>query len=109
VLFSTVATSNFLPLALSVGLYFGGYSAEAVRYFIRSAAGQKELGSAVKLFGNLVYWILPNFSAFDLKNQIIYGIALNAKELLLTQSYAVGYLGVLLVLAALAFSRREFL
>ena len=109
VLFSTVATSNFLPLALSVGLYFGGYSTEAVRYFIRSVAGQKELEPMVKLFGNLVYWILPNFSAFDLKNQIIYGVALNAKELLLTQSYAVGYLGVLLVLAALAFSRREFL
>jgi hypothetical protein len=50
VLFSTVATSHFLPLALSVGLYFGGYSAEAVRYFIRTAAGQQELGPAVQWF-----------------------------------------------------------
>ena len=108
VLFSTVATSNFLPLALSVGIYFGGHSAEAVRYFIRSAAGQKELGPAVKLFGNVVYWILPNFSLFDLKNQIIYGVALNTKELLLTQTYALSYLAVLLVLSTLAFSRREF-
>jgi len=109
VLFSTVATSHFLPLALSVGLYFGGYSAEAVRYFIRSAAGQQELGPAVKIFGNLVYWILPNFSVFDLKSQIIYGVALEARELLLTQLYAVGYLGVLLILATFAFNRREFL
>jgi len=108
VLFSTVATSHFLPLALSVGLYFGGYSTEAVRYFIRSATGQKELGSAVQWFGDVVYWILPNFSAFDLKAQIIYGVALNAKDVLLTQLYAVGYLGVLLVLSTLAFSRREF-
>jgi len=109
VLFSTVATSHFLPLALSVGLYFGGYSAEAVRYFIRTAAGQKELGPAVQWFGNVVYWILPNFSLFDLKNQIIYGVALNARELLLTQTYALSYLAVLLVLSTLAFSRREFL
>jgi ABC-type transport system involved in multi-copper enzyme maturation permease subunit len=112
VLFSTVATSNFLPLALSVGLYFGGYSAEAVRYFIRTAAGQQELGPAVQWFqwfGNVVYWILPNFSLFDLKNQIIYGVALTAKELLLTQTYALSYLAVLLVLSTLAFSRREFL
>ena len=108
VLFSTVATSNFLPLALSVGLYFGGYSAEAVRYFIRTAAGQQELGPAVQWFGNVVYWILPNFSLFDLKNQIIYGVALNAKELLLTQTYALSYLAVLLVLSTLSFSRREF-
>jgi ABC-type transport system involved in multi-copper enzyme maturation permease subunit len=109
ILFSTVATSNFLPLALSVGVYFGSYSSEAVRYFIRTAAGQKELGAAVKLFGNVVYWILPNFSAFDLKAQIVYGVALNGRELLLTQLYAVGYLGVVLLLAALAFARREFL
>jgi ABC-type transport system involved in multi-copper enzyme maturation permease subunit len=108
-LFSTVATSNFLPLALSVGIYLGSYSSEAVRYFIRTAAGQQELGPAVKIFGNLVYWILPNFSVFDLKSQIIYGVALEARELLLTQLYAVGYLGVLLILATFTFNRREFL
>jgi ABC-type transport system involved in multi-copper enzyme maturation permease subunit len=108
ILFSTVATSNFLPLALSVGVYLGSYSSEAVRYFIRTSAGQKELGAAVKLFGNAVYWILPNFSAFDLKAQIIYGVALNGRELLFTQLYAVGYLGVVLLLATLAFARREF-
>ena len=108
ILFSTVATSNFLPLALSVGVYLGSYSSEAVRYFIRTAAGQKELGATVKLFGSAVYWLLPNFSAFDLKAQIIYGVALNARELLLTQLYAVGYLGVLLLLATVAFARREF-
>jgi hypothetical protein len=36
-------------------------------------------------------------------------VALNAKELLLTQTYALSYLAVLLVLSTLAFSRREFL
>lgn len=109
ILFSTVATSNFLPLALSVGVYLGGYSSEAVRYFIQSAAGKKELGSAVKIFGKVVYWILPNFSAFDLKSHIVYGLALNVKELMFTQLYAIGYLGVLLILATVAFHRREFL
>lgn len=109
ILFSTVATSNFLPLALSVGIYLGSYSSEAVHYFVRTATGQKELGAAARLFGNVVYWILPNFSAFDLKAQAIYGVALNGKELLLTQLYAVGYLTVILLLATLAFARREFL
>jgi ABC-type transport system involved in multi-copper enzyme maturation permease subunit len=109
ILFSTVATSHFLPLALSVSVYLGSYSSEAVRYFIRTAVGQKELGVAVRLFGSMVYWILPNFSAFDLKTQIIYGVALNARELLLTQLYALGYLGVVLLLATLTFNRREFL
>ena len=40
-LFTTVATSSFLPLALSVGIYLGSYSSEAVRYFIRTAAGHQ--------------------------------------------------------------------
>ena len=108
-LFSTVATSNFLPLALSVGIYFGSYSTEAVRYFIQSGAGQERLGPAVRAFGQAVYWILPNFSAFDLKAEIIYGVALNIRELMLAQLYALAYLGILLVLATLAFNRREFL
>lgn len=108
-LFSTVATSNFLPLALSVGIYFGSYSTEAVRYFLLRGGGEERMGPLVKLFGNLVYWILPNFSAFDLKAQAVYGLALNLKEILLTQLYGIGYLGVILVLAIVAFSRREFL
>ena len=108
-LFSTVATSNFLPLALSVGIYFGSYSTEAVRYFLLRGGGQEKMGPVVKLFGNLVYWILPNFSAFDLKSQAVYGLAVNTKEILLTQLYGIGYLGVILSLAIVAFSRREFL
>jgi ABC-type transport system involved in multi-copper enzyme maturation permease subunit len=109
VLFSTVATSTFLPLALSVGIYFASYSTEAVRYFVHSAAGQERLGPAVSALGSAVYWLLPNFSAFDLKTEIVYGLPMSAKALLLTQVYGVAYLGVLLLLATVAFSRREFL
>jgi ABC-type transport system involved in multi-copper enzyme maturation permease subunit len=108
-LFSTIATSNFLPLALTVGIYFGGYSTEAVRYFLQTGAGQERLGPVMRAFGQAVYWVLPNFSAFDLKAQIVYSLAMNAKGLLLTQLYGLAYLGVLLLLATMAFSRREFL
>lgn len=109
VLFSTVATSSFFPLALSVGIYFGSYSTEAVRYFVQSGGGQNELTPAVRMFGQLVYWILPNFSTFDIKTEVVYGLALEGKTLLLTQLYGLGYLGIVLVLAMLAFSHREFL
>jgi ABC-type transport system involved in multi-copper enzyme maturation permease subunit len=109
VLFTTVATSHFLPLALSVGLYFASYSTEAVRYFIQSSGGEERLGPVVKIFGRLVYWVLPNFSAFDLKAQIIYGVGLDFRALLFTQLYGIAYLGILLVLAMMSFSRRDFL
>ena len=109
VLFSTVATSTFLPLALSVGIYFASYSTEAVRYFVHSAAGREGLGPAIRAVGSAVYWLLPNFSAFDLKTEIVYGLEVSGKALLLTQVYGVAYLGVLLLLATVAFGRREFL
>jgi Cu-processing system permease protein len=108
VLFSTVATSTFLPLALGVGIYFASYSTEAVRYFVQSAAGQERLSPAVRALASAVYWLLPNLSAFDLKTEIVYGVAMSGKALLLTQLYGLAYLGVLLVLAATAFGRREF-
>jgi ABC-type transport system involved in multi-copper enzyme maturation permease subunit len=108
-LLSTVATSNFLPLALSVGIYFASYSTEAVRYFALSAGSQEWISPTVRLFGRLVYWVLPNFSAFDLKAEVVYGVAMNGKSLLLTQLYGIGYVGIVLVLAMIAFSRREFL
>ena len=109
VLFSTVATSTFLPLALSVGIYFASYSTEAVRYFVHSAAGQERLDLTMRTLGSAVYWLLPNFSAFDLKMEIVYGLAISGKSVLLTQAYGAAYLGVLLVLATLVFGRREFL
>jgi ABC-type transport system involved in multi-copper enzyme maturation permease subunit len=108
-LFSTVATSNFLPLALSVGIYFGSYSTEAVRYYVQSGGGQDKLTPAVRVLGQLVYWILPNFSAFDIKTEVVYGLSLKGKPLILTQLYGLGYLGVVLILAMIAFSRRDFL
>ncbi|MGD8529436.1 MAG: ABC transporter permease subunit [Syntrophobacterales bacterium] len=109
VMFSTVATSSFLPLVLSVGIYFGSYSTEAVRYYVQSGGGQDQLTPAVRMFGQLVYWILPNFSAFNIKTEVVYGLALEGKTLLLTQLYGLGYLGIVLVLAMIAFSHREFL
>ena len=109
VLFSTVATSTFLPLALSVGIYFASYSTEAVRYFVHSAAGEERISPAVRAVGSAVYWLLPNFSAFDLKTEIVYSLGVSAQTLLLTQVYGVAYLGMLLLLATVAFSWREFL
>jgi Cu-processing system permease protein len=107
--FSTVATSTFLPLALTVGIYFASYATEAVRFYIESAHGGASTAPMIKWLARAAYWILPNLSLFDLKSQTIYHLALNGKAMVLTQVYGIGYLGVLLVLASIAFTRREFL
>jgi hypothetical protein len=63
----------------------------------------------IRWLARAVYWILPNLSAFDLKSQTIYHLGLSGKAIVLTQVYGMGSLGVLLVLAGIAFTRREFL
>jgi ABC-type transport system involved in multi-copper enzyme maturation permease subunit len=108
-LFSVFATSSFLPLALSVGIYFAAFSTEAVKFYVESSAGAARMAPVIEWLSKFAYWILPNFAAFDLKIQAIYALELTLKPLLLTQAYGVGYLGFLLVLATTAFRRREFL
>ena len=108
-LFSIFATSTFLPLALSVGIYFASFSTEAVKSYVETGTGVERTAPIIKWLAGLAYWVLPNFAAFDLKLQAIYHLPLAAKPLLLTQAYGIGYLGVLLTIATLAFRRREFL
>ena len=107
--FSVFATSTFLPLALSVGIYFASFSTEAVKFYIESSIGVTRMSPVIKWLSKFAYWILPNFAAFDLQPHAIYDLPLMAKSLLLTQVYGMGYLGVLLAFAAMAFKRREFL
>jgi Cu-processing system permease protein len=107
-MFSAFATSTFLPLALSVGIYFASYSTEAVKYYVETGIGKAQVAPVIRWLANLAYWMLPNLSAFDLKAQAIYHLPLDSRALALTQIYGVGYLFVLLSLAMMIFSRREF-
>ena len=108
-LFSIFATSTFLPLALSVGIYFAAFSTEAVKFYVNTGTGVEHTAPIIKWLAQFAYWVLPNFAAFDLKAEAIYHLPLAAKPLLLTQAYGIGYLGVLLVIATMAFQRKEFL
>lgn len=107
--FSSFATSSFLPLALSMGIYFAAFSTEAVKYYVESGIGRVQVAPIIRWVANIAYWVLPNFSAFDLKAQAIYHLPLDPRAVLLTQLYGIGYLAVFLALAAMIFSRREFL
>jgi len=109
IVLSAFATSTFLPLALSVGVYFAAFSTEAVKYYTESPLGRTQTAPVIRWLAKGAYWLLPNFSAFDLKAQAIYSLPLDHRALWLTQLYGIGYLAVLLVAATMIFSRREFL
>jgi ABC-type transport system involved in multi-copper enzyme maturation permease subunit len=105
-LFSTVSTSFFLPVFGTVSIFLVGGVTQQVYDYVHSSASLK-LAPAVKQTATLLYYILPNFSAFNLKLNAIYGLPLSASGLALTLAYFVVYTTILLALSVIVFSKRE--
>lgn len=105
-LFSTVSTSFFLPVFGTIATFLAGGVTQQVFEYINSPAGTN-LSPLVKQLAIGLYYVLPNFSAFDLKVNAIYGLPLSFNGLFLTVTYFVVYVGLLLSIAAAVFARRE--
>lgn len=105
-LFSTVSTSFFLPVFGTIATFLAGGIIQQVYEFVNSPAS-KSLSPFVKQIAKALYYILPNFGAFDLKVNAIYGLPLSLTGILLTIAYFIVYAGLLLSVAVAVFSRRE--
>lgn len=106
VLFSTVSTSFFLPVFGTISVFLVGNASQQVYDYVHSQAGQV-LSPLVRSMASALYYLLPNFSAFDLKVNAIYGIPISGSGLFITVAYLAVYAGILLCVAALIFGRRE--
>ncbi len=101
--FSTFSSSALLSAALTAGLFVAG----------QFGADLKNLDQAVQspaavALGRALYYVLPNFAAFDVKARIVHGVPLADGYVLLTVSYAAVYIAALLIAAVLIFARRDF-
>ncbi len=105
-LFSSVSTSFFLPVFGTIAIFLAGGVTQQVYDYMHSAAG-RNLAPFVTKTATGLYYILPNFSAFNLKLNAIYGLPVPFTGLLLTVAYFVVYLVILLALSVTIFSRRE--
>jgi ABC-type transport system involved in multi-copper enzyme maturation permease subunit len=105
-LFSTVSTSFFLPVFGTIAVFLAGSTTQQVYDHLHSSSAQ-QVGQTAVWAGNLVYYLLPNFSAFNLKVNAIYALPLNYWGTLLTLGYGVVYVTVLLGASALVLERRE--
>jgi Cu-processing system permease protein len=105
-LFSTVSTSFFLPVFGTIATFMAGGITQQVYEFVNSPAAAK-LSPFVKQLTIGLYYVLPNFGAFDLKVSAIYGLPLHYNGLLLTVAYFVVYVGILLAIASAIFAQRE--
>jgi ABC-type transport system involved in multi-copper enzyme maturation permease subunit len=99
--FSTF-TSPVLCMLYAFGLYFIGHNAETLKTLAERAGG------GLKPLLLALYYVLPNLSRFDIKNQVVYGYAASASQVGWTILYAGAYSAMLLSIAVVIFKRREF-
>jgi Cu-processing system permease protein len=106
VLFSSVSTSFFLPIFGTIAIFLVGGVTQQVYDYVHSTVGST-MPPVVRQGATALYYILPNFTAFDLKVNAIYAVSFNGRGLCLTVAYFAIYTAFVLVAAAAIFSRRE--
>jgi len=98
-----VFTSSLLATLLTFGIYLMGHSSRDLL-----ALGKLSRNVDIERLTQALYLVLPDLSRLDLKNQAVYGILPDSITLLSNAVYGLLYTVLVLAIAILIFSRREF-
>jgi ABC-type transport system involved in multi-copper enzyme maturation permease subunit len=98
-----VFTSSLLAMLLTFGVYLMGHLSRDVLEL-----GKLSRNSSVEMLTQGLYLVLPDLSRLNLKNEAVYGLLPSPLTLLGNGLYALVYTVLLLAIAILIFSRREF-
>ena len=106
---ASLSTVAVLPLALGAAFAIGANSLGTVRdYLSHGADGDIAM---VERFDPITYgiqWLMPDLSRLDWRLWPMYSMPPRADEVLWAVAMALGYIALMIGLAATAFSRREF-
>lgn len=102
--FSTFSSSALWSVCFTLGVFVAGEFSGDLRAFGSIVDVSPAVAAGVSALG----WVLPSFASFDVKAQIVHGLALPPGFVLATLAYAVLYIAALIVAAGTVFSRREF-
>jgi ABC-type transport system involved in multi-copper enzyme maturation permease subunit len=102
--FSTFSSSALISVAFTIGAFITGLVSADLRRF----GDIVDAPPAVARFVSTIGWMVPAFSAFDIKSQVVHGLAVPAGFVTYTMAYAGLYVAGVLIAAVTVFSRREF-
>jgi ABC-type transport system involved in multi-copper enzyme maturation permease subunit len=102
-IFFSTFSSPFLSAALTVGLWIIGHFNADLRNFEAVVDSRTAAWLARAL-----YYLLPNFAAFDIKTQVVYALPVAPAYIVTTALYAMVYIALLLTGAVVIFTRRDF-
>ena len=101
ILFSSFSTA-FLSGLFTMAVWIIGHLTSDLRLF-----GEKA-GGAMKVLTDFLYYVLPNFKNFNIKEQVVYGIHVSPEFLGFALLYGVVYVTLVLSVAKMIFERRDF-
>jgi len=100
--FSTFSTP-LLSAVLTFGLYIVGHFNADLRNFEQVVASRPAAWLARGL-----YHLLPDLSAFDIKTDVVHGLAVPVGYVAAQTVYGLAYIAMLLIVAIAIFSKRDF-
>jgi Cu-processing system permease protein len=102
--FSAFSSSALLSVIFTVGIFVSGLASADLRHF----GDIVQVSPAVASFVSAIGWALPAFSEFDVKSQVVHGIAVAPGLVVGMLAYAVIYSAAVVGLTVAVFARREF-
>ena len=102
-LFFSTFSSPILSASFTLGVFVAGHFSADLRNF-----DQVIESKAAQTIAHGLYWILPNLGPFDVKTQVVHAMPVPAGYIALTLLYGAAYIAVLLTMAVMIFSRRDF-
>ena len=102
-LFFSTFSSPLLSMLLTLGLWVAGHFNSDLRQF-----EQVVDSPAAAWVARVFYYVLPNLAPFNVKAEVVYGVAVPASHVVLTLGYAAAYTAALLVAAMAIFRKKDF-
>jgi ABC-type transport system involved in multi-copper enzyme maturation permease subunit len=100
---STFSSSALLSAGLTIAFYVAGQFGADLKNFEHVVKSP-----AAGFLGRALYYLLPNFAAFDIKSEVVHALPIQPGYLTLTAAYALLYIALLLTASVMIFSRRDF-
>lgn len=108
ILFSSITSTSFISLILTVGVYIIGSTNEVVKGLLDAQVEGVAISPAMAVVIKVVYYAFPNLSAFDLKIQAIHGISVAGSYIGWMVLYWMLYTGIMVAAGSILMQRREF-
>jgi len=102
-LFFSSFSTPILSASFTLGIYVAGHFSADLRNFDQVVDSQ-----VAQLVARALYWVLPNLAPFDVKAQVVHALPVPLAYVAMTLAYGALYVAMLLTLAVMIFSRRDF-